>query len=409
MAKIQKHAEFLDTLQSMITKEATAGTATGKPGADTHYTSVSKQTEHVDKNKEGKPENNPQEFKQEKSKDHSEPAKAHKSADEKSYLENKHEVIEKATDKEEGKETTEKAAPQATSTATPELAKVETHTEQKQEVNNEKKADEAPANLKLAELGNQLLAAINEMNKQATAGTATGKPGADTHYTSVSKETEHVDKNKEGKPENNPQEFKQEKSKDHSEPAKAHKSAEELELDKEASFELGRTFARAFLSTKVASEVNIYKEAGRRDFETLIATAAAELESEGKKHEKKESKKEQAIENLMHAKQAAESDEAQVKQAEEAGAQAFNDLIKQAQEEAQAAQYKQALDQHIAGIVAEKNAAEAKANELATKLAEKEAILNKQAEEAKLDAKFASWGNAVVEQVISRLKHESSN
>ena len=76
MAKIQKHAEFMDTLHSMITKQATAGTATGVPGKDTHYQSVSKETEHVDKNKEGKPEHNPQEFKQEKATDHSDPTKA---------------------------------------------------------------------------------------------------------------------------------------------------------------------------------------------------------------------------------------------------------------------------------------------------------------------------------------------
>jgi hypothetical protein len=250
MAKIQKHAEFMDTLHSMITKEATAGKATGKPGHDTHYTSVSKETEHVDKNKEGKPEHNPQEFKQEKSTDASDPTKTHKEA---------------GTPEEKKAEKTPHHLPD---TASPAMAKQEAHTEIKQYAGKSKEASE-----KLAELGSQLLAAINEMNKQATAGEASGKPGHDTHYTSVSKETEHVDKNKEGKPEHNPQEFKQEKSTDASDPTKTHKSANELELDKEASFELGRQFARAFLSTKVASETNIYKEAGRRDFEALIATA----------------------------------------------------------------------------------------------------------------------------------------
>ena len=399
MAKIEKHAQFMDQLHSMITKQATAGTATGVPGKDTHYTSVSPEHDHVDKNKEGKPEHNPQEFKQEKATDKSDPTKA-------GHGEHKH--AEDAT-----KEAGAKVAPQATSTAAPALAKEEAHTSIKQEVHN-KKAEEAPTNEKLAELGNQLLAAIEAMNKQATAGTATGVPGKDTHYTSVSSEHDHVNKNKEGKPEHNPQEFKQEKATDKSDPTKTHKHAQEAELDKEASFELGRQFARTFLASKTASDTTMYKEAGRRDFETLIATAAAELDAEGKAEHTPHMRKTKApafapkqAEEAQLAKQA-EEEAFQVKQAEEAGAQAFYTMLKQAQEEEKAAQTKYAFEQHINSIVAEKNAAEARANQLAAKLAEKEEFLHKQAEEAKLDAKFAQWGGRMVEEVISRLKNESS-
>jgi hypothetical protein len=422
MAKIQKHAEFMDTLHSMITKEATAGKATGKPGHDTHYTSVSKETEHVDKNKEGKPEHNPQEFKQEKSTDASDPTKTHKEAgtpEENSYLAHKHEVIEKAMGKPEAKneikveeKKAEKTPHHLPDTASPAMAKQEAHTEIKQYAGKNKEASE-----KLAELGSQLLAAISEMNKQATAGEASGKPGHDTHYTSVSKETEHVDKNKEGKPEHNPQEFKQEKSTDASDPTKTHKSANELELDKEASFELGRQFARAFLSTKVASETNIYKEAGRRDFEALIATAAAELEKEEAMAKKQEAAEPAKTEQPEH-KTASEYAEYQIKQAEEAGAQAFYDLLKQANEEQQANQVKLAYEQRYAQVeqryaqgyaqvLNEKQAIEKYAQQLSHKLASQEAAMQKQAEEAALDNKFAQWGGRVVDEVISRLKHSA--
>ena len=385
MAKIEKHAEFMDLLHGMITKEATAGKATGKPGADTHYTSVSKETEHVDKNKEGHPEHNPQEFKQEKAKDESDPTKTHKAAEEVKPGETP--VKEAAV------------APQSVSTA-PAKPGVDAPNKIEQTV---KKAEEGGTNEKLAQLGQQLLDTINEMNKNATAGTATGVPGKDTHYTSVSKETEHVDKNKEGHPEHNPQEFKQEKAKDSSDPTKHSKKAEdeELELDKEASFQLGRNFARAFLASKTA-ESNIYKEAGRRDFEALIAQASAELEAEAPKKNKHMKPMEAPVKEAE-----ANDEELQIKQAEEAGAQAFYALVKQAQEEEKANQIKLAFDNQINTLLAEKAKAEKTAAELAHKLAARDAEIQKQAEEAKLDAKFAAWGGRVVEEVISRLKSET--
>ena len=375
MAKIDKHEAFMDVLHGMITKEASAGTATGVPGKDTHYTSVSKETEHVDKNKEGKPEHNPQEVKQEKAHDGSDPTKTHKAAEE-------------VKEAEVAKDTAASQHLPDTKAAKP--AKEEAHTEIKQEV----KAAEANTNEKLAQLGQQLLDTINEMNKTGTAGTATGVPGKDTHYASVGSEHDKVDKNKEGKPEHNPQEVKQEKGKDG--PIHGKKAEEEeLDLDKEASFALGRQFARAFLANKTAEE-NIYKEAGRRDFEALIAQASAELEAEQPK---------QVAKPAPIAKVAEANDEAlQVKQAEEAGAQAFYAMLKQAQEQEQANQVKLAFEQKVTALWAEKKAAEEKAAKLEAKLAEQEASIQKQAEEAKLDAKFAAWGGRVVEEVITRLK-----
>jgi hypothetical protein len=387
MGKITKNAAFLEQLNTMIKKEATAGVATGKPGADTHYTEVSKEHEKVDKNKEGHPEHNPQEFKQEMGND-----KAIKNA-EATPTPEPEKVAEIA--KEAKKE--ECAVP---NTKPAEVAKEEAPTTIMQH-EGKKMAAESGANEKLAQLGQQLLDTINEMQKSGEAGKATGKPSADTHYVSVSKETEKVNKNKEGHPEHNPQEFKQEKGND-----KAIKNAEELELDKEASFELGRQFAREFLKSKTASvDANIYKEAGRRDFEALIATAAAELENENKVVAPKPVTKQANVNDAQLQKQA---EEQQVKQAEEAGAQAFYALLKQAQEEEQANQIKAAFEQTVNALTNEKYAAEKKAKELADKVAHYETTIEKQAEEAKLDAKFASWGGRVVEEVIARLKTESA-
>jgi hypothetical protein len=392
MAKIQKHAEFLDQLRGMVTtpktaevnKEAEKPTATGKPGADTHFVAVSDKTEHVNKNEQGHPEHNPQEFKQEKAKDPSDPSKKH-------------------AEEDAAKEGTEKEA-QAKTSALPDTKKAP-EAAAAPNTTTQKKAEEAPVtneNTKLAELGAQILAAVQaaqtkqaEQTKEAEKPTATGKPGKDTQYQSTSDKTEHVNKNEEGKPENNPQEFKQEKAKDPSDPTKKH--AEEVskeDLEKDASFELGRQFTRAFV-TQFTKQASVYKEAGRRDFETLIAQAAQELDQE------------KQAQNVVKQAAVAQPDHAAIeKQAEEAGAQAFHTLLKQAEEEYQQAQIKQAFEQRIAQLAQEKEAAEKRAAELNAKLIEKEAAMQKKAEEEKRAAEFAQWSNYTVEQVIERLKSE---
>ena len=406
MAKITKHAAFLEQLHGMVTKEATAGKATGKPGGDTNPVSVSESTEHVNKNEEGHPEHNPQEFKQEKASDPSDPTKAH------------HKKAEAAPG------TTalgSSSAPEAKAPATPAPEAVKSaevdpkvvsnapakHGEEapnKVEQKLAKSAEEAPTNEKLAELGKQLLTALDTMQKQAKAGTATGKPGGDTHPVSVSESTDHVNKNEEGHPEHNPQEFKQEKAKDPSDPTKGghkdKKAEEQADLDKEASFELGRQFARTFLTSKTAASVDVYKEAGRRDFETLIAQAASELDLEQPAPTAPTAVAKVAEDNTKVA------EEEQIKQAEEAGAQAFYTMLKQAQDEEKANQVKAAFDQRVNQILAEKKAAEEKAAQLAAKVAEFETNIQKQAEEAKLEAKFATWGSRIVDETISRLKNE---
>ena len=206
MAKITKHAEFLDTLRGMVTvptktaevnKEAEGPKASGKPGADTHYTSVSDKTEHVNKNEEGRPEKNPQDFHQEKAKDPSDPTKKH--------------AEEEATKAAEQ----EKEA-QAKTSVLPQTGKAPEAAPAPNEVKQKKAEEAAPApapvadntNTKLAELGAQLIAAVEaaqkqkvaEAEKQAEGPKASGVPGKDTHFTSVSDKHDKVNKNQQGHP-----------------------------------------------------------------------------------------------------------------------------------------------------------------------------------------------------------------
>lgn len=394
MAKITKHAEFLDTLRGMVntpktaevSKEAEKPTATGKPGADTHFTSISDKHDTINKNEEGKPENNPQEFKQEKAKDPSDPTKKH--------AEEEAAAAKEAADKEA----------QAAKSVLPQTGKPAEAVAAPNEL-KQKKAEEAPApaapateNLKLAELGAQLIAAVEAATRQKTAEqakaaegpTATGKPGADTHFTSISDKHDKVNKNQEGHPEHNPQEFKQEKAKDPSDPTKKHATVNNEDIEKDASFELGRQFTRAFLTQFVQEkQASVYKEAGRRDFETLIAQAAAELEQ---------------AEPEKQAQTMYDETYAQEKQAEEAGAQAFYTLLKQAQEEYQHEQVKVAFEQRLQAIALEKEAAEKRANDLAAKLAEKEAAIEKKAADDKRAEEFAAWSNHTVNTLLEKLR-----
>jgi len=401
MAKITKHAAFLDTLHSMVTKEASGSEKLQQPNSQ-HAESVSAKTEHVNKNKEGHPEHNPQEFKQTPASEPSDPTKTHHKKADEVEAEKTAAPAEKTAEKSE-------AAKQMPSTALSEKA---TAVEAPNEVKQEKSAAEQPSNEKLAALGAQLLATIESMNKEASsvanntgAGKISGTPGGDTHPEKVSDKTEHVNKNEHGHPEKNPQDFHQKPGED---PTKHKKTAEEAEeAEKQASFELGRQFARSFLISKKASESSMYKEAGRRDFESLIASASAELEKESKVANVVEAKP-VAAKTVVNEKKAADetAELVQIKQAEEAGAAAFQELYKQAQEAEAVNQIKLAHEQQLQAVWNQKVAAEKQAAELAAKLAAHEAEMQKKAEDEKLDAKLAQWGRYVVEDIMSKLKSE---
>ena len=179
-----------------------------------------------------------------------------------------------------------------------------------------------------SDLGTEILDIIR---KQAEAqDSVTGKPG---DVKSESVDEHKADKNS-VKPENNEQDYKQKESKDESKPLASAKKAEVEELAaKVASYDLGRQFCAALLKTAAEQqpdELELMKEAGRRDFDVLIAQAAENLETA----------------------------EAQEKQAEAQGAAYFDDLVKHAA-------YQDAVAQN---------------QQLAAKLAEYEAYI-KQAED----------------------------
>lgn len=167
----------------------------------------------------------------------------------------------------------------------------------------------------LEKMADQILGFIQTKMGQAQTSIS-GKPGADTNITSVSDSTENTNKNDVG-PEklNDEQGYDQNKSKDSSEPSKA-KSAEELQKDKVASYNLGVALCDAIM--KKASEIQqhqavytrqeLLKEAGRRDLDVIINHAAQNL--------------------------APQPSFEQEKYAEEQGAAAFDALLKQAEYEA---------------------------------------------------------------------------
>lgn len=281
MAKLRKTADILQQLHSLVDKEAALAQTdvSGKPGIDTKVTSVSDGTETTDKNGVG----------------------ADKQNDKQKY---------------EQKPATDESIP---------LAQVKSSED-------------------LAKLGNELLTSINSKVAEAQTNVS-GKPGIDTKVTSVSDETETTDKNSIGpEKQNDKQDYTQKPSTDSSEPVKAKKAEEENV--KEASYKLGAQFCEALV--KRASEIKqaeektqrheMLKQAGRRDFETLIANATEQL--------KVATMKEQQV----------------LEKAASLGAAAFDNLYKQAQVEA-VIEENRALRSKIAEYTAMEKEAESKFNE----------------------------------------------
>lgn len=219
-----------------------------------------------------------------------------------------------------------------------------------------------------SDLGTEILDIIR---KQAEAQTGvTGKPG-DVKSESVGDDQEKVDKNA-VKPENNKQDYSQKASTDGSKPLANAKKAEVEELaTKVASYELGRQFCAALLKSAgdrfETNETQLMKEAGRRDFDQLIA---------------------QAAENLESSKVA---EHRAVKQAELAGATHFDEMLKQAA-------YQETLQQNQA---------------LAAKVAEYEAFIKEAQDEYSAQANAyaqqeqqTKLAESVAAVVLNRLKSE---
>lgn len=338
MAKLQeKHAAVLEHLHKLVSKEAATPatetekvanpTASGVPGADTNYQSISDKHEQHDKNSIGADKLTPQAEQQHAATEPSAPVA--KAADEKSAE-------------------TEKSA---------------------------------------TEIGKEVLAMIEQYKEAAAKGkpAATGVPTADTNVQAVSDKAENHNKNEIGADKLTPQNHEQHASTEPSKPAATAKKADVVnseDVNKVASFEFGRTLAEMFIKSAHENEVAMLKEAGRRDFELMIAQAAAELEKEQTGNEKTAS-------NQSMSKEAAE---------EAAGAQAFHDLMKQAQ-----------LEQAFTEMQKKAEAAEARAVEAekkASQYAEREAVMAKQAAEQAEMAKFAAMADYIKNEVLSALKQE---
>jgi hypothetical protein len=188
-------------------------------------------------------------------------------------------------------------------------------------------------------LGTEILDIIR---KQAEAqDSATGAPGY-VKSESVGDDQENVDKNS-VKPESNKQDYGQKASTDDSKPLASAKKAEVEELAaKVASYELGRQFCAALLKAagdnSQDDEAELMKQAGRRDFDLLISEAAENLEAQAEDEEE---------EMEAQAEDEYEEEEHQIKQAEEAGAAYFDELLKQAAVE-EAIQENDQLKQKIA-------------------------------------------------------------
>lgn len=233
---------------------------------------------------------------------------------------------------------------------------------------SQKPSEDASEPLATAKTANDLGTEILDIiRKQAEAAdSVTGKPG-DVKSESVGDDQEKVDKNA-VKPENNKQDYSQKGSTDGSKPLANAKKAEVEELAaKVASYELGRQFCAALLKSAgeqfEVSETTLMKEAGRRDFDAMIAQAAENLESE---------------------KQAE-------KQAELAGASYFDEMLKQA-----ALQEALTENEKLTAKVAEY---EAFVKQAQTEYAAQQAFSNAQEQQVKL-------AESVADIVLGKLKSE---
>lgn len=287
MARITRKPEILDKIHQIMTKQAEAAdSVVGAPGKDTDYSSVSDSTETVDKNEAAPEKLTDQNPSQEVAKDENAPLKDAKTASDISKL--------------------------------------------------------------AGEVLNEIKGLLSKESEAADA--VVGKPGKDTKIESVSDDTEHVDKDKMSPEKLTDQNTHQAVSKDENAPLKKAE-AEEIAA-KKASYELGVKFVQ-MVNSKIReteavrvkqAELELVKEAARRDVDMIIQNAVASLEQE--------------------------------KQAEEArGAAAFDALHKQAQMESVYAELED-LKQKVASYEAasaatvEKRAAEDKEAQLVARVIE---------------------------------------
>lgn len=236
-------------------------------------------------------------------------------------------------------------------------------------------------------LGTELMQFLEKFAKGGSAPTATGVPGKDTNFQSVSSEHDKENKNNVGADKLAPQHHEQHKQTDPSTPVK---SAEEQQ--KIASEALGRALVQTILKQAADSELQLLKEAGRRDFEMLVATAAEGLAGKSSKQVKT------ASVNIE-------------KQAEEDGAAYFQQLKKQAEFE-QFIQEVRGLEAKHAEAIKEVETLRNKVAEAEQAKAKLEKMAAQEEENRKLVAMAELISNSVTDRVtdsvMARLRSEIS-
>jgi len=234
-----------------------------------------------------------------------------------------------------------------------------------------------------SDLGAEILDLIR---KQADAQSSVDGGPNSNNAESVSDEQDKVDKNA-VKPQSNKQDYSQKDSTDSSKPLATAKKAEVEDLAaKVASYELGRQFCAALLKAAGTqeddSEIALMKEAGRRDFDLLIAQAAEDLEGS----EKQASLEEAEAAGYAYFDEVVEK-QASLEEAEVAGAAHFEDILKQAALEETATENEQ----------------------LKAKLAEYENFFKQAEAEQASEAYQAKLASSVAETVFGKLKTEMAS
>lgn len=368
MAKLSEQNKILENIKAMVEKEASAKpVATGEPGKDTHPVQVSGERDKVDKNAVGADKVKPQT-----------------------------QGVQQATSEEApvvpGKSATEVSVTADISTEEKLAAALQELDALRAKVASENKPEAHPS---VEKLGKDLLDMISNY-KQAAKPEATGEPGKDTHPEQVSAKHDKVDKNAVGANKVKPQTQGVQQPTCETSPCIPGKSASEEEADRVASYELGKLWAEHTFKQAQEQEYAMAKEAGKKDFEQMIAQASEQLQAT----------------KAQQAKQAQE-DAVVVKQAEYNGKAAFNSLLKQAQLEQkvaeQAQQIKVLAQAQLAKMAQAKPEVQNEVAQLKVALAEKEAQLNAKIAEEHEQAKFAAWSQATARMVIDTLKNEMLN
>jgi hypothetical protein len=356
MTKTAKNKEILQQLHDLVVKTAGAPkpVATGVPGKEPTSEAVSEKHDKVNQNAVGPESNNPQKHEQKPSTDPAKPTGGKKAED----------ASEGAAETPSTSEAPEKAASETTPAAP------------------------APeANASVEKIGREIM---DMLQKFANNPVATGVPGKDPHSASVSEKHDHVDQNSVKPEHNNPQSHGQKPATDPAVPVAHAKSAQEAE--KVASYELGKLWGELVLKQAYEQQLGQIKEAGRRDFEVLVSSAAAQLKQASKKPTEKV---------------AAEIETE--KQAEAEGAAAFQNLYKQAQIEQALGQIVAQNEALAAKVAAFEKEAAAKEAEHKAALAAKQAELDRREAEEREQQKFAHLASVIENRIIDRMRSEVLN